>query len=310
MFLPIGDDIRHRTFPILPCILIAANFLVFAHQIRIIKAEEGNARKIERAVENHYYTWGLVPKDLKENGQVVGLLTYMFLHGGPMHLLGNMLVLWAFAVSLEAGLGSLTLLGFYLLWGLMGGLAHAAMDWSSDLPLVGASGAIAGLIGAYTILYGYDAKIHCLLWIGWRPINVKIPAIAFGLGWIGMQLLDASSDPEGVSGVAWFAHIGGFAAGAVTAWLVRNDTDRELCRDTSGNLAFKDTPEEKQRRAEKVAESATKKSVELEQLEAVEDNKCPYCQTSLAGATEISPGLWRCANAKCERLVYDVVTFA
>jgi membrane associated rhomboid family serine protease len=308
MFLPIGDDIQHRSFPIVPCVLIAANVLVFSQQIRIISNEDGDERKILRAIEDHYETWGLVPKDVKEEGHVLGLLTHMFMHGGLMHLLGNMLVLWAFGCSLEVGLGGLTLLGFYLLWGLAGGMAHALMDFSSDMPLIGASGAIAGMIGAYTVLYGYDAKIRCLMWLGFHPIKFSIPAIAFGLSWIGMQLWDASNDPAGISGIAWFAHIGGFFAGAITAWLVRNDTDRQLHRDLSGKLSFVDKEQEKQRQAEEIAEQAASKSAEVGAMEAVMANQCPYCRTSMADATEISSGLRRCSD--CERLVYDEITFA
>lgn len=284
MFLPIGDDIRHRSFPIVPCALIALNVLVFSQQIRIISNEKGDVRKIQRAIEDHYETWGLVPNDVKEDGQVVGLLTHMFMHGGLMHLIGNMLVLWAFGCSLEAGLGGLALLGFYLLWGLAGGLAHAGMDFSSDMPLIGASGAIAGMIGAYTVLYGYDAKIRCLMWLGFHPIKFSIPAIAFGLSWIGMQLWDASNDPAGISGIAWYAHIGGFFAGVVTAWLVRNDTDRQLRRDLAGNLAFVDTKEAAEQRAEKITEETTRRSSEMDAIEAVIANACPYCRTSMAEA--------------------------
>ena len=135
-----------------------------------------------------------------------------------MHILGNMLMLYAFVHTLESTLGLLPFIACYLLWGLVGGLCQAAMDWGQDIPLVGASGAIAGMIGAYTVLYGYDAKIRCLLWLPiptliFRPIKIDVPAIVFGLVWIGLQLWDASSDPEGMMGVAWFAHIGGFIAG-------------------------------------------------------------------------------------------------
>jgi membrane associated rhomboid family serine protease len=303
MFLPIGDDIQHRSFPIIPCVLIAVNVLVFAQQIQLVVRAEGDQRKVQSAVKEHYDTWGLVPKDFKEDGQVVGLLTHIFMHGGVFHLIGNMLVLWAFACSLEVGLGSLTLLGFYVLWGLIGGLAHACMDWSSEVPLIGASGAIAGLIGAYTVLYGYDAKIRCLMWIGWRPIKFNVPAIVFGMGWIGMQLWDASNDPSGISGIAWYAHIGGFFAGASTAWLFRNDTDRELYRDVAGNLSFQDTEEQRKQRAQKLAKETAAKATDVAAA-----NECPYCHASLAQATEIGTGLWRCA--KCERLVYAEATFA
>ena len=184
------------------------------------------------------------------------------------------------------------------------------MDFSSDMPLIGASGAIAGMIGAYTVLYGYDAKIRCLMWLGFHPIKFSIPAIAFGLSWIGMQLWDASNDPAGISGIAWYAHIGGFFAGASTAWLFRNDTDRELHRDVAGNLSFQDTEEERKQRAQKLAKATAAKVADKNAADVAAANECPYCHASMAQATEISTGLRRCANSQCERLVYSEATFA
>ena len=305
MFLPIGDDIESRSLPILPGILICMNLLVFAYQIRIVN-DADTPRKMERQVREFYDTWGLTPSKLEE-GEVVGLLSHMFVHGGLMHLAGNMIVLWAFACSLEVGIGGLTLFGFYILWGLIAGMTHAFLSWGSELPLVGASGAIAGLIGAYTVLYGYDAKIKALFWLGFQPIRVRIPAIVFGLCWIGMQLLDASNDPEGFSGVAWYAHIGGFFAGFGTSWLfLRNDLEKELVRDSSGVLCFQDKDKAKSKVArltesapEPVVESTPAPTAEGESVDA-----CPYCHSALEQATEISPGLLRCGNEGCQRLVY------
>ena len=107
----------------------------------------------------------------------------MFIHGGVFHLLGNMFTLWAFACSLEMGLGSGCLLAFYVVWGLLAGFSHAMMDWDSTVPGIGASGAIAGLLGAYAVAYGPFAKIRTLIFIALRPMKVDIPVSVFGMGW-------------------------------------------------------------------------------------------------------------------------------
>jgi membrane associated rhomboid family serine protease len=289
MFIPIGDNIQQRSFPIIPCLLIGLNVLVFAHQVHIFVQSEGDAQVEMEFIE----TWGLVPSHLAQ-GQVIGLLSHMFVHGGCMHLLGNMVALWAFSSSLEIGLGGLCLLAFYIVWGVIAGLVQTFMDWGSDVPLVGASGAIAGLIGAYTVAYGPDSKIKCLLFISYKPITVHIPAIAFGLGWIGLQLWDASSDPSGMAGIAWYAHIGGFLAGVITMWLMRNQMEQHLTRDNQGQLVF-------QRRVEQEGGAAVGYNPTGE--EAGVPGACPYCGSEMGAECEIAPGLARCPNASCERLV-------
>ena len=110
------------------------------------------------------FRYGLASKDL-QNNRYLGVVTHMFVHGGLMHLLGNMIVLWAFVSTLEHTLGAWIFLIFYLLWGTVAGLAQAAMHWGSDVPLVGASGAIAGVIGAYWVAFGARTRIRTLVWI-------------------------------------------------------------------------------------------------------------------------------------------------
>lgn len=302
MFLPIGDNIERRSFPIAPCILIALNALVFSYQCQMIVKAEGVPQLIDKALRDHFETWGLVPTKLAD-GQVIGLITHMFLHADLGHLLGNMFVLWAFSCSLEAALGFWTYLGFYLLWGLLSGLAQTAMSWGSDIPLIGASGAISGVMGAYMVLYGYDSKITCLLWIAFRPFRFRIPAIVFGLGWLFLQLWSAAEDSAGMAGVAWYAHLGGFFAGAAIMWLFKHDTEQQLVRDTSGVLTLqkpKETPPDPAPQAPEDWHPPT-----AEELTA---DQCPYCSTELNASHVFSPGLRRCP--KCQRLVYDELSVA
>lgn len=293
MFLPLGDNIQQRTIPIVPAILVALNVLVFAYETRLVIEAHGNPQ-VEIDFMNN---WGLIPQQLAE-GQIVGLMSHMFVHGGFGHLAGNMIVLWAFAGSLEAGLGSLCFLAFYILWGLVGGLAHACFDLGSEIPLVGASGAIAGLIGAYTVAYGADAKIRGLFFLFFRAFRVEIPATLFGVGWIGLQLWNASCDPEGIGGVAWYAHIGGFAAGALTLWLGRDFIEKHVAVDTDGTVLLLDKPLGP-RPCDEIKPAR-------EPMEDIPDNPdaCPYCHADLSESETISTGLIRCANPACGRLVY------
>jgi membrane associated rhomboid family serine protease len=143
------------------------------------------------------------------------LITYQFLHGSPMHLIGNMLFLRVFGDNVEDAMGHVRFLAFYLLCGVAGGLAHAVMTPSSDVPLIGASGAVAGVISAYLILH---PKVR--VWVlAFRFIPLRITA-AWALGaWIATQFVMLAI-PDG-SPVAWWAHIGGILAGALLIVIMR-----------------------------------------------------------------------------------------
>lgn len=292
MFLPIGDNIERRIFPLVPVVLIFLNVLVFAVEMRILfDGPEGL-----EALQQFVSAWGLVPAELAQ-WQVIGLITHMFCHGDVLHLLGNMFCLWAFACSLEDGLGHWTLAGFYVLFGVVGGLAQALMDMSSELPIIGASGAIAGLIGAYTVLYGPMSKIHMLVFLFGRLFRVQVPALLFGLGWFGLQLLSASADPEGMDGVAWYAHIGGFIAGAVTTFVCRHETEGVLTEDKHGNLKFAD-------RDEPPPPCPIESALVRQSTQFPVPPTCPHCTQPLAEQHRMAFNLARCGNATCERMVY------
>lgn len=143
------------------------------------------------------------------------LVTYMFLHGGWLHLLGNMLFLWVFGDNVEDAMGHVRFIMFYLICGISAGLVHAVMLPHSELPLIGASGAIAGVLAAYLILH---PRVKVWVLALWR-IPIKIPA-AWALGfWILFQLGNLVLDPQG--DVAWWAHAGGLATGAILILFMR-----------------------------------------------------------------------------------------
>jgi membrane associated rhomboid family serine protease len=283
MFLPLGDDVNHRTFPLAGPILVAANVLVFIYMARLVAAHDFESLRafIDR--------WALIPADIPK-GHLIGLVSHIFLHGGLMHLVGNMIVLWAFIRSIESVLGTSCCIGFFLVWGAAAGFLHAVMSWGSPVPLIGASGAVAGLIGAYLVAFGPMTKIRTLIWFV-LPMKVDIPAAAFIGIWVLMQLQGLAGSDEGAVGIAWYAHLGGFAVGYVSMFCVRDHTLHQLVEGRDGRLQM-----------ERAAADAHDEESEDELEEA--PDACPHCGTSLGDECRIADTLLRCGNPDCERLVY------
>lgn len=210
--IPLRDSVRSSRFPIITVVLIALNCYVFWQQLLLSDHE------LDRVI----YHFGIIPKEisslLQQGGPVLGLLplvTAMFLHGGWLHLLGNMLYLWVFGDNIEDRLGRLRFLLFYLTVGVLGNLAHVWAEQASSIPTIGASGAIAGVLGAYFICYP-RAKILTLIPIFIFISIQEIPAFFYLFFWFAWQLISgfiASVGPG--NAVAWWAHIGGFVAGVV-----------------------------------------------------------------------------------------------
>ncbi len=212
MIFPIGDDqVKGGHKPILAYGLIAINVLVFLYESQLSNAALGQL----------FYEFGAIPSLIFNGDQLYTLMTNMFLHSGIKHLLWNMLFLWIFADNIEAIIGSLPFLGFYLIGGVAASLIHAAIDPSSTLPAVGASGAIAAVMGAYLIMFP-KSRIKMIFLIIFRPFH--IPAIIFLGIWIAQQLISGFTPAEpGSEGarVAWWAHIGGFVYGVVVGYFIK-----------------------------------------------------------------------------------------
>ncbi|HEY8394007.1 MAG TPA: rhomboid family intramembrane serine protease [Thermaerobacter sp.] len=215
--IPLRDTIRSRRFPLITVLLIATNVYVFYLQWTAGPTPEaGIARMAE--------TYGLIPAEVPPLSRIgeVGLLPYlplvtaMFLHGNIMHLAGNMLFLWVFGDNVEDRLGRGRFLLFYLLAGVLGNYAHVIANPSAQLPTVGASGAVAGVLGAYFLAFP-RSRIITLIFLFIFITVAEVPAWVFLLVWFGLQVLNgvASLGAEGVSLVAWWAHVGGFVTGAL-----------------------------------------------------------------------------------------------
>ncbi len=231
MFLPVGDNFRKTSFPVVSVLLILINVVVYVYVYYLQSVDDAQFS----ATTLFFNSFGLTDIELGKLN-LFTLLSYMFLHGTLLHLIGNMIVLWAFSRTLEAGLGKVKFLCFYLLWGILAGLLHIALNPSQELPLVGASGAVAGLIGSYTIVYGSLGKIKTFVFVG-LIARLQVPAILFGAIWFSFQLFCAI-DESGVSLVAWFAHIGGFTSGAISLMFFKNDLRENIVSDSDGSLSI------------------------------------------------------------------------
>ena len=206
--LPIKDTIRSRSFPIVTWVLIAVNVLIFLYELSL------DARELNRFVS----IFGLIPALLDPVNPVswYSLLTHMFLHGGWLHLLSNMWILFIFGDNVEDRLGSGRYLFFYILGGVAAGLVQVFFGGDPRIPSLGASGAIAAVLGAYMVFYP-RARVITLIMLFIIPWFVELPAVIFLGIWFITQLYSgvASLASVGVqwSGVAWWAHIGGFLFG-------------------------------------------------------------------------------------------------
>jgi membrane associated rhomboid family serine protease len=174
-------------------------------------------------LDRFIYIYGLVPARysvpqiasyFSGGQQLFSLFSFMFLHGGFWHLLGNMWSLYIFGDNVEDRLGPLRYLLFYLLCGLSSGLSHLALNFQSNIPTIGASGAIAGVMGAYFILHP-KSKILTLFPIIFIPYFFEIPAYFFLGIWFVLQFINAAASHGDVAGIAWWAHIGGFIFGII-----------------------------------------------------------------------------------------------
>ena len=209
--IPLRDNIRTRCFPAITIGLIAANVAVFLYQYLLVP--ESTRRII--------FLYGLIPREITTGVPLVPhpfpvqvtLFTSMFVHGGFFHVAGNMLYLWIFGNNVEDAMGRARFILFYLLSGLAAAFTQVMAGPNSSIPMVGASGAVSGILGAYLLLYPH-ARVLTLITLGWFWRLVEIPALIVLGFWIAVQVLNGlvTFNFQG-GGVAWFAHIGGFAAG-------------------------------------------------------------------------------------------------
>ena len=210
--IPLKDDNPTQTLPLITIGLVTINILVYIYQLTL--SSEG--------LETFLFRYGAIPGRLIHPLEVdpafsqtipfgLTIFSSMFLHGGMFHLLGNMLYLWIFGNNVEDSLGHVKYIIFYLISGFFASFIHTLSDLNSSVPMIGASGAIAGVLGAYLVLFPRANVSTLFIFIIFFKI-IKVPAVLILGLWFLLQLLNAGS---GGGSVAWYAHVGGFLSGVV-----------------------------------------------------------------------------------------------
>ena len=215
--IPLYDNIRARQFPFINWLLILANAAVFWYELQLGEAP----------LQEFIFTWGLIPAELMSHSgeEWQTIFSSMFLHGGWFHLLSNMWVLYIFGDNIEDRVGSMRYLIFYLLCGIAAAFLQIYVMQGSSVPMIGASGAIAGVLGAYLVSFP-GSRIASLVPIFFIFTIVEIPAILFLIFWFISQLYSGLFTMQGgsSSGIAWWAHIGGFIFGLIMVSFFRRRT--------------------------------------------------------------------------------------
>ncbi|MFS8036116.1 rhomboid family intramembrane serine protease [Xanthobacter sp. AM11] len=231
MFVPIADanPLEHVVRPYVTWALLALNVFVFVALQHGAFGEVSEAGVLAYGAIPAVVTGeAVLPEGYERLPAALTLLTYMFLHGGWLHLIGNMAFLWVFADNVEDAMGHVRFLAFYLLCGVVAGAAHIVADPGSEVPLVGASGAVAGVIAAYLMLHP-NIRLWALVFM---KIPLRVPAVWVIGAWFALQVWQilAADDQD----TAWWAHIGGFVCGALLVTVMRRPGVALLDRDPSG----------------------------------------------------------------------------
>lgn len=218
--IPLRDNIPSRKFPIVNYLLIAANIAIFFYQLALAS---------QMQLEDFIFSYSVVPRLVTEepSGHLFSLVSSQFLHGGWAHLIGNLLYLYIFGDNVEGKFGHFKFLIFYLTCGVAAALAQVFIHPTSQIPMIGASGAIAGVLGAYFLFFPH-ARVLTLIPLGIFSRIIEIPAFFFLGFWFLMQTFSgtaafytAHAMGQELGGVAWWAHAGGFVAGAAFAVLLK-----------------------------------------------------------------------------------------
>ena len=210
--IPLRDDNPSNSTPVVTFALVALCVITFLWQFTLGPVRGEQAIYALGVIPSVLFGLQHLPPEVVIVPPVATMFTSMFMHGGFMHLLGNMLYLWIFGDNVEDSMGRVRFLIFYLLSGLAAVFAQALPAPNSDVPMVGASGAISGVLGAYLLLFPH-ARVLVVIPLGFILQTMRIPAGMVLLLWFGLQLLSNVMNTEAGGGVAFRAHIGGFVAG-------------------------------------------------------------------------------------------------
>ncbi len=216
--IPIKDINPTERFAVVTAFIIAVNIAVFLFELFLAPGARDAFVAVFALVPRRLFAHAQTAPDVLPVG--VTMLTSMFVHGGILHIAGNMLYLWIFGNNIEDAMGRMRFIVFYFLCGVMAAYSHALANASSLTPMIGASGAISGVLGAYLMLYP-RARVLTLVAFGFYIRTVQLPAM-FVLGfWFVLQFFSAALSTRTGEGVAWYAHVGGFMAGMMLIGLFK-----------------------------------------------------------------------------------------
>ena len=212
--IPIRDHRPTKIFPVVTYSIIVLNIAVFLFELFLSQGQ----------LEWFFYSFAMIPSSIVKGEQLYTLFTSMFMHGGFLHIFSNMLYFYIFGNNVEDSMGSGRFIFFYVLCGLCASFTHIFIEPSSQIPTLGASGAIAGVLGAYMVMYPRE-RIDALL----GYFYVRVPALIVLASWFVLQFFYAllSLGETGQGGIAFFAHIGGFLSGVILIFVFRKRQKRE-----------------------------------------------------------------------------------
>ncbi len=231
--IPLHDDNPTHIKPVITIFFIVICVLVFLWQLSL--GSDGSQRMI--------MSLGVIPAVLLDKSQLspelyflpaeLTMLTSMFMHGGFMHLAGNMLYLWIFGNNIEDSMGHIKFIIFYFLCGFAAVFGQVLHNPESVIPMIGASGAISGVLGAYLLIYP-KARVLVVIPLGFYPLLLRLPAMLVLGVWFAIQIGSSLMSNAEEGGVAWFAHIGGFIAGMILIWFFK-DNSTTMFHDAHGS---------------------------------------------------------------------------
>lgn len=235
MFLPLKDNttLKIIRFQIVSGVIIAVNLLLIFYTAVVLGGiDKSSVAQSFGAIPALLTDFKVLPAKLAVIPEWGTLVTYMFLHAGWMHFLGNMAFIWVFADNVEDAFGHVGFLIFFVVCGVIAALAHTLVSPHSQSPLIGASGAVSGVMAAYLVLFP-KARVWVLLFM---KLPVPIPAYLALAGWFGFQLFNSMLPQKGEVIVAWWAHIGGFIIGGIIAFALRKRLNHRLASKITSEI--------------------------------------------------------------------------
>ena len=319
-----SSAVSSKTIPIVTLILLVINVGIFmkSYMLEVAAVNDDSRVTIEvnefgeamiaqteteqdTALQDFFNLWGFQFSDLK-NGEFHAIFTNMFVHGGIFHLLGNMLALWAFAIAMEELFGAIGFTFLYIGTGVVACLTQALFMMNNELPIIGASGAVAGVMGAFVVLLGFKAQVKVLIWfMGYRIVNIPAPVFA-GI-WLFPQLISLSE--HGVvdgGGVAILSHLAGFGVGAAVAMFVAPQFKSRISEKSDGNLVIEGNQEEEVVDEAKILDEVLACRPFAEVVETIGDCQigCPGCGSPLNMHNTVADRLVKCTNNMCDQMTY------